>query len=86
MPHEQPKDAQAMLVRQCGQRSDDLSFIHASMSSRTIAIINVKFGALSERWPHLELAVPADAIRWRQRPGLKAIEKLPVTPGGCSSP
>ena len=34
--------------------------------------------ALFKRWPQLELAVPPDAIRWRQRPGLRAIEKLPV--------
>jgi cytochrome P450 len=34
--------------------------------------------ALFKRWPQLELAVPADSIRWRQRPGLRAIEKLPV--------
>ncbi len=34
--------------------------------------------ALFRRWPHLELAVPANSIRWRQRPGLRAIEKLPV--------
>ncbi|MFM9849894.1 MAG: cytochrome P450 [Hyphomicrobiaceae bacterium] len=37
--------------------------------------------ALFKRWPQLELAVPADAIRWRQRPGLRAIEKLPVKVG-----
>ena len=37
--------------------------------------------ALFKRWPHLELAVPADTIRWRPRPGLRAIENLPVTPG-----
>jgi len=34
--------------------------------------------ALFRRWPQLKLAVPADAIRWRRRPGLRAIEKLPV--------
>jgi cytochrome P450 len=34
--------------------------------------------ALFKRWPHLELAVPPDSIRWRQRPGLRAIAKLPV--------
>ena len=37
--------------------------------------------ALFKRWPHLELAVPADWIRWRQRPGLRAIEMLPVVAG-----
>jgi cytochrome P450 len=37
--------------------------------------------ALFKRWPHLELAVPADSIRWRARPGLRAIEGLPVVPG-----
>jgi cytochrome P450 PksS len=35
--------------------------------------------ALFKRWPRLELAVPPDSIRWRQRPGLRAIERLPVT-------
>jgi len=35
--------------------------------------------ALFKRWPQLELAVPLDSIRWnRRRPGLRAIEKLPV--------
>jgi cytochrome P450 len=37
--------------------------------------------ALFKRWPQLALAVPADSIRWRQRPGLRAIEKLPVAAG-----
>lgn len=37
--------------------------------------------ALFKRWPHLELAVPGDSIRWRQRPGLRAIEELPVNLG-----
>jgi len=34
--------------------------------------------ALFKRWPRLELAVPAEAIRWRPRPGLRAIAALPV--------
>src|SRR4051794_40666864 len=34
--------------------------------------------ALFKRWPGLELAVPPDTIRWRPRPGLRAIERLPV--------
>ena len=34
--------------------------------------------ALFKRWPKLELAVWPDSIRWRQRPGLRAIEKFPV--------
>jgi cytochrome P450 len=37
--------------------------------------------ALFKRWPRLALAVPADSIHWRQRPGLRAIEKLPVAAG-----
>jgi cytochrome P450 PksS len=37
--------------------------------------------ALFKRWPQLQLAVTADSIRWRQRPGLRAIEKLPVVVG-----
>jgi cytochrome P450 len=37
--------------------------------------------ALFGRWPKLALAVPAEEIKWLPRPGLKAIEKLPVTAG-----
>jgi cytochrome P450 len=36
--------------------------------------------ALFKRWPQLELALPPDSIRWNgRRPGLRAIEILPVT-------
>jgi cytochrome P450 len=34
--------------------------------------------ALFQRWPKLELAVNESQITWRRRPGLKAIEHLPV--------
>src|SRR5262245_22004940 len=34
--------------------------------------------ALFRRWPKLELAVDESRIKWRRRPGLKAIERLPV--------
>jgi cytochrome P450 PksS len=34
--------------------------------------------ALFGRWPKLELAIPSERITWRQRPGLRAIEQLPV--------
>jgi cytochrome P450 len=37
--------------------------------------------ALFTRWPRLSLAVAPDQIRWRKRPGLRSIEKLPVTEG-----
>jgi cytochrome P450 PksS len=29
-------------------------------------------------WPGLQLAMPPDTIRWRPRPGLRAIERLSV--------
>lgn len=35
--------------------------------------------ALFTRWPELALAVPEAQIKWRKRPGLRAIESLPVT-------
>ncbi len=35
--------------------------------------------ALFTRWPNLRLAVEPSRIRWRKRPGLRAIAKLPVT-------
>jgi cytochrome P450 PksS len=34
--------------------------------------------ALFRRWPKLKLAVDDSEIKWRSRPGLKAIERLPV--------
>lgn len=34
--------------------------------------------ALFERWPKLELGVAESRIRWRERPGLRAIASLPV--------
>ncbi|MGH6742242.1 MAG: cytochrome P450 [Bradyrhizobium sp.] len=34
--------------------------------------------ALFRRWPNLTLAVADSDIRWRRRPGMKAIERLPV--------
>lgn len=35
--------------------------------------------ALFGRWPNLALAVPASDVRWRERPGLRALASLPVT-------
>ena len=34
--------------------------------------------ALFQRWPELTLAVDESEITWRKRPGIRAIEKLPV--------
>ncbi len=36
---------------------------------------------LFDRWPDLKLAVDASEIRWRKRPGLRALVALPVTAG-----
>ena len=37
--------------------------------------------SLLRRWPELTLAVDQSEITWRKRPGLKAIDRLPVTVG-----
>jgi cytochrome P450 PksS len=37
--------------------------------------------ALFTRWPKLQLAVRPSEIRWRRRPGLRSIAKLPVATG-----
>jgi cytochrome P450 len=37
--------------------------------------------ALIERWPDLKLAVDPADVRWRKRPGLRAIVELPVESG-----
>jgi cytochrome P450 len=36
--------------------------------------------ALFTRWPELGMAVPDSQIRWRERPGLRALAELPVVP------
>jgi hypothetical protein len=36
---------------------------------------------LFRRWPKLTLAVEESEVKWRKRPGLKAIERLPVVSG-----
>jgi cytochrome P450 len=38
--------------------------------------------SLFQRWPTLTLAVDESEIRWRKRPGLRAIDHLPVMVGG----
>jgi cytochrome P450 PksS len=37
--------------------------------------------ALFTRWPTLTLAIPESQLRWRQRPGLRALASLPVVAG-----
>jgi len=37
--------------------------------------------ALFTRWPRLRLAVEPGQVRWRRRPGLRSIERLPVSAG-----
>jgi cytochrome P450 len=37
--------------------------------------------ALFTRWPNLKLAVAPSEVRWRRRPGLRSVEKLPVAAG-----
>jgi cytochrome P450 PksS len=38
--------------------------------------------SLFRRWPTLTLAIDESEIRWRKRPGLRAIDHLPVMVGG----
>jgi len=40
--------------------------------------------ALFRRWPKLEMAVADSQIRWRERPGLRAIASLPVLVRSCN--
>jgi cytochrome P450 PksS len=38
--------------------------------------------SLLRRWPDLALAVDPSEIKWRKRPGLRAIDRLPVLAAG----
>jgi cytochrome P450 len=42
--------------------------------------------SLFQRWPTLTLAIGESEIRWRKRPGLRAIDHLPVMPAGGTPP
>jgi cytochrome P450 len=37
--------------------------------------------SLFQRWPRLTLAVDEEDITWRKRPGIRAIDRLPVKAG-----
>jgi cytochrome P450 len=37
--------------------------------------------SLFQRWPTLTLAIDESGIKWRKRPGLRAIDRLPVRIG-----
>jgi cytochrome P450 len=41
--------------------------------------------SLFQRWPTLTLAIDESEIRWRKRPGLRAIDQLPVRVAGKSA-
>jgi cytochrome P450 PksS len=41
--------------------------------------------SLLRRWPELALAVDPSEIKWRKRPGLRAIDRLPVVAGAAST-
>lgn len=43
--------------------------------------VRVALNALLQRFPTMRLAVPRDAIRWRQSTGLRGVEALPVELG-----
>ena len=81
-PHDNPHPEQLDLERRPNRHLSFGTGIHFCLGHQ-LARIEGKWAleALFKRWPHLELAVPPDSIRWRQRPGLRAIEKLPVVPG-----
>jgi cytochrome P450 PksS len=41
--------------------------------------------SLFRRWPQLALAVDPSEIKWRKRPGLRAIDRLPVVAGAAGT-
>jgi len=82
-PEANPHPEKLDLARKPNRQMSFGSGIHHCLGHQ-LARIECKCAleALFKRWPQLELAVPPDAIRWnRRRPGLRAIEKLPVATG-----
>jgi cytochrome P450 PksS len=53
--------------------------IHFCLGHRLARIEGIcALKALFQRWPKLQLAVDESRIKWRKRPGMRAIEHLPV--------
>ena len=55
-------------------------FVSLKRMETQLARLEGKFAleALFKRWPKLALAIPSEQIRWRPRPGLRAVETLLV--------
>ena len=79
-PDANPEPAKLNLARRPNHHLSFGTGIHFCLGHQ-LARIEAKCAlqALFRRWPRLALAVPTEAIRWRARPGLRAIARLPVT-------
>jgi cytochrome P450 PksS len=78
-PQANPKPDKLDLERRPNRHMSFGTGIHFCLGHQ-LARIEAMCGleALFTRWPKLHLAVAPADIRWRRRPGLRAIEKLPV--------
>ncbi|WP_035971289.1 cytochrome P450 [Bradyrhizobium sp. WSM3983] len=75
--HEQP--AQLDLARKPNRHVSFGTGIHFCLGHQLARIEGAcALEALFTRWPNLRLSVEPSQIRWRRRPGLRAIERLPV--------
>ena len=81
-PASHPQPGQMDLERRPNRHISFGTGIHFCLGhqlARIEAICALK--ALFTRWPKLQLAVPPSEIRWRRRPGIRMIERLPVVQG-----
>ncbi len=78
-PHANPHAEKLDLARKPNRHVAFGTGIHFCLGHQLARIeATCALKALFRRWPKLELAVDDSEIKWRKRPGLKAIERLPV--------
>ena len=81
-PHESPHPEKLDLERKPNRHLSFGTGIHFCLGHQLARIEGrCALKALFGRWPKLTLAVPESEIVWRRRPGMKAIDRLPVTAG-----
>ena len=81
-PHANPDPQRLALDRRPNRHLSFGTGIHFCLGHQLARIQGAcALKAVFRRWPKLALAVDDSSLKWRTRPGIRAIEKLPVVAG-----